>query len=104
MNPEIAKYWDKALSAFNAAKTALKNGKSDYEVKKELYMAIFYGQFAIRKLNCVDIAITADIFLDYLSKIEHLGTKQAIDITRKALKAYRNLLPEEDSLPVPPDC
>ena len=104
MNPEIAKHWEVALNAFNAAKTAFENSKSDYEIKKELHMAIFYGQFAIRKLNCVDITITADIFFDYLSRIEHLGPKQAIDETLKALKEYHNLVPPEYNLPVPVDC
>jgi hypothetical protein len=48
-------------------------------------------------------AILFSIMSDYLEKIQNLGTKQAIDITLKALKEYQNLLPEEYYLPVPPD-
>lgn len=104
MKHEITKHWEASLKAFNAAKTAFKNGESDFEVKKELHMAIFYGQIAIRGLDYGDIDLPADIFFDYLSRIEPFGTKQAIDETRKALKEYHNLVPPEYNLPLPIDC
>lgn len=106
MNPEIKKHWEAALEAFNTAKTAFKNGESDSVVKKELHMAIYYGQLAVRGLVCRDIAIITAIFYDYFksSRIERLGPKQTIDETLKALKRYCKLLPEEDYLPIPVDC
>jgi hypothetical protein len=65
-------------------------------------MAIWYGQLAIREFDH-NLVAAAGIGLDYLNKLQDLGTKQAIDITLKALKVYQNLLPEEYYLPVPPD-
>ena len=103
MNPEIAKHWKTSLRAFSAAKAAFEKSE-DSEVKKELHMALFYGQLAIRELDCGGIDLPADIFFDYLSRIEPLGTKQAIDETIKALKEYHNLVPPGYSLPVPIDC
>jgi hypothetical protein len=101
MNPKVCENWEKSLQAFKAAKTAFENKEPDSEVKKELWMAIGYGQLAMREVDYGLVA--AGICFDHLRDIQNLGTKQAIDITLKALKEYQNLLPEEYYLPVPPD-
>ncbi|MBW8001182.1 MAG: hypothetical protein FVQ80_04080 [Planctomycetes bacterium] len=104
MNPEIRKYWEAALKAFNTAKTAFKNGESDSEVKRELCIAVVYGYLAIRTFSKSEGGISADTFRTWLEEIDNLGSKHAIDITLKALKEYHNLVPKEYNLPVPVNC
>jgi hypothetical protein len=106
MNPEIAKHWEASLKAFNAAKTAFENGEADVEVKRELWMAIFYGQFMTREIGQggEESLIAAGTAIESLSQFNRLGTRQAIDITLKALKEYHNLAPKECNLPEPIDC
>jgi hypothetical protein len=104
MKHEITKHWEAALKAFNAAKTAFKNGVSASEVKKELCIAVVNGHLAMRAFGKSEGSVSADTFLAWLEEIDSLGTRQAIDITRKALKEYHNLSPKEYNLPVPIDC
>lgn len=107
MNPDIAKNWGVDLKAFNAAKTAFKNGESVSEIKKRLWNAVFYGQFMTRELGLGggESDIAADAAIDGFShKIDHLGARDAIDETRKVLKEYHNLVPSEYNLPPPIDC
>ena len=104
MNPVIAKQWETSLKAFNAAKTAFENSESDSEVKKELRMAIVYGQFMTRELGQggEESLIAAGTALENFSQFNRLGTRQAINITLKALKECHNLAPKEYNLPPPP--
>ena len=51
MNPEIAKYWNKALKNYDDAKDAFKRGQSDTDIKKMLWMAIVNGQFMTSQLE-----------------------------------------------------
>lgn len=101
MKPEIAKNWEAALKAFNAAKTAFNNDEADVEVLKKLHMAIFYGQSAIRIFNKSEGDVAAGTFRTKFEEINNLGTIQAIDMTFKALEEYHNLIPKEYNLPAP---
>jgi hypothetical protein len=107
MNPDIAKNWEIALKALNAAKIAFENSKPDYEIKKELRTAIFYGQYMTKDLGLAgeERLIAADIAVArFNQKFDRLGTRDAIEETIKALKEYHNLVPSEYNLPVPIDC
>jgi len=103
MNPKIPENWEKSLQAFNAAKTAFENSEPHSEVKKQLWMAIVYGQIMTRELGQggEESLIAAGAAIDTLSQVDRLGTRQAIDITLKVLKEYHNLAPKEYYLPVP---
>ena len=103
MNSEIAKYWKESLKAFNIANAAFKNGESDFEVKKELWMAIFYGQYMTRVLGQggEENLIAADAAIESISQVVRLGTTQAIKITLNFLKECHNLAPEYYNLPLP---
>ena len=103
MNPEIAKYWNKALEAFNTAKTNFENGEPDSEVKKVLWMAVSHGQFITRHLNIggEESTIAAGTAIENLSQLERLDIRQAFDKVLKALKEYHNLIPDEYNLPLP---
>jgi len=103
MNPEIAKYWNKALEAFNTAKTDFENGEPDSEVKKVLWMAVNYGQFMTRHLNIggEESIIAAGTAIESLSQLERLDIRQAFNKVLQALKEYRNLIPDEYNLPLP---
>ena len=105
MNPKIAENWEVSLKALNAAKTAFeKNGEAD--IKKELCIAIFYGQLMTKDLGQGgEGSIAADTVIESFEQLFNgLGNRQAIDITLKALKEYHNLAPKEYNLPAPTDC
>lgn len=105
MNPKVCENWEKSLQAFKATKTAFENNERDSHVKKELWMAISYGQLAMRELGQggEESLIAAGAAIESLSQLDRLGTRQAIDMTLKALKEYQNLIPKEYYLPVPAD-
>jgi len=103
VNPEIAKYWEKALAAFNTAKADFGNGKPASEVKKALWMAVVYGQIMTRHLNLggEESIIAAGTATESLSQLERLSTRQSFDKVLQDLKEYCNLVPDEYNLPLP---
>ena len=103
MNPKIAEYWDRALKAYNAAKTAFQNRKSESYIKKELWDAILYGQFMTRELESdgEESLIAAGTAIESLEQLQQLSTHEAFKITWKALREYQNLAPDEYNLPIP---
>jgi hypothetical protein len=103
VNPEIAKYWDEALKAFNVAKVAFANRESDSCIIKNLWTAIVNGQLMTRQLNPhnEESMIAAGIAIESLSQLKQLGIKQAFNKVLQALTDYRNLVPNEYNLPLP---
>ena len=97
MNPKVREHWEKALIALKTANNHFENGETDSEVKKELFSALFYGQFALEALGEGDASV--GVLFDALEDIKQLRSKEAIDKTQGTLNEYRRLVPEEYYLP-----
>jgi len=103
MNPKIAEHWERALKAYNDAKTAFQNRKSESDIKKELWNAILYGQCITRELESdgEESLIAAETAIESFEQLQQLSTCKAFDLTLQALREYRNLAPDEYNLPIP---
>ena len=103
MNPMVAEYWKKALKNFKDAKVDYKNGNSDTDIKKNLWMSICNGQLMVKMLNQhgEESLISAGIAVENLGQLEQLGIRQAFAKTLQALVGYRNLVSSECNLPLP---
>ena len=103
MKPEIAKHWKKAFENFDDAKLAFENGQLDSIIKEKLWASIVHGQAMTRHLraNGEESLIAASIAIESRSQLEQLSIKQAFEKVLKALREYRNLVPDEYNLPLP---